>query len=58
MIFNYFPILACLQSMWQENIVFISDIDLIKEVLKKPEASARPKPFHEGEWQHLRTWKI
>ena len=36
--------------MWGENVVFISDIDLIKEILKKPEASARPKPFHESEW--------
>ena len=39
---EYGPI-SCLQSMWQENIVFISDINLIKDVLKKSEASARPK---------------
>ena len=36
--------------MWQQNFIFLSDIDLIKEVLKKSEASARPpreKPFHD-----------
>ena len=46
---EYGPI-SYMQSMFNQSLVFISDFNLIKEVLKKQEASGRPKetkPFHE-----------
>ena len=46
---EYGPV-SSLQVMFNQVIVFVSDYELIKEVFKKQEASARPKdpaPFHE-----------